>query len=279
MDERGFSAMALLSTSRRRLIAALRLAAVAVSVLSLWTVGAMHVSASQPPCPAGEIPNWNAPGCMQTQTALSLSGYGIPTQGKNLPEAGKDGAPAIQRCNGAPIPFGQPCPTTAEAQAQAQARAPSATLSTYLATLSAASTTSQPSITVSLPPPGGALWGPAATVADPAVPATTSPTQLAATSSAASPVTLATPPDPTAELQGLLGDWYTNWMAYLTASFNWNQTAAAAIASAFAAIPACANGQADDCQAAIWQQIGPWANPAPSGSQPASGSLQAPHLE
>jgi hypothetical protein len=86
--------------------------------------------------------------------------------------------------------------------------------------------TSQPAITVSAAPAGGPVVG-------------------AVTQSNVS-------------LQSLLGDWYTGWMSYFTSSLNWSDSNSAYVASIFATIPSCVQGQQQACEQAIWQQILPW---------------------
>ena len=90
-----------------------RWASVVALALLLWTSTAPEARAQSYPqtnCPAGQIPAFSGGGCVSTTQNASINGYGLPYQGSYPPESGKNGAPAIQRCNGTPTPFGQPCP-------------------------------------------------------------------------------------------------------------------------------------------------------------------------
>jgi hypothetical protein len=243
----------------------------------LWAAGGSRAWAQtyyQPNCPAGQIRAYSGGGgCVSPQQSPSLSGYGLPYQTTNLPQAGLNGAPAIQRCNGTPVPFGQPCPGTV---------IPAAT--TLGQTAASGHSSNNPSgISISLPPSTTgssvnatgappASYMPLATAASTAGGAGASTVTAASSGSAASPPTAAlTPPaNPTAALQGLLGDWYNGWIGYAATSLNWSDAQTAQVATYLASVAPCLANQKDACQAFIYQQLQVWLNapaaPSTSGS-------------
>jgi hypothetical protein len=70
--------------------------------------------------------------------------------------------------------------------------------------------------------------------------------------------TLSTGTDSTSQLVSLLGDWYSGWMHYIAAAFNFDVGNIQNISSTFLRLQSCFQGQASACQSAIWQQIGQW---------------------
>jgi hypothetical protein len=210
---------------------------------SLLTARAALANPTSPPqCPAGQVPTWDNSGCMQPQQQYSLGSYGVPTQQKAVPQGGLNGAPAMHDCNGIPVPLTVSCsaasPTFATQSitsivANANAAANSASTS------STSATSSQPAITiVGTGQPGSSTYTP----------------------------TVSTGTDSTAQMTGLLGDWYTGWMQYVAAAFNFDIGNLQSISSNFVRIPACFEGQASACQTAVWQQISQWVPYAPGAS-------------
>jgi hypothetical protein len=195
-------------------------------------------------CPAGQVPNWNNTVCMAPQAPYSLSGYGLPTQQKAVASGAVNSSPAMQRCNGIPVPFGVPCSaaspsviTQSISTTVAANNAANAAAATAAAT--AAAQAKQPSIVVVAGGPPGS-----GTVTD----------------------TVSTGTDSTAALESLMGDWYTGWIQYLAATLNFNIDNLQQISLTFSRLPPCFASQASACESAIWGILSQWVGPATGGS-------------
>jgi hypothetical protein len=237
---------------RFRLPGSARLALVSALAAGLWVGGGSQARAYSN-CPAGQIPAFSGSGCVAPQQNPSLGGYGIPSQANNLPHSGLNGAPAIQRCNGSPVPFGQPCPgTVIPATTSGQAGSAGAGAgSPYGISVALAPSTS--SVTVAPPVPY------------------TPPAAVSGTGGSTTSAVAATPPaNPTAALQGLLGDWYSSWIAYTANALTWSDAQTTQVTAYLASVAPCSAGQKDACEAFIYQQLQVWLNQQPSA--PTGGS-------
>jgi hypothetical protein len=217
---------------------------------SLLTARVVLASPTTPPqCPAGQVPTWDNSGCMQTQQQYSLGSYGPPTAQKAVPQGGLNGAPAMHDCNGIPAPLSVSCsaasPSFATQSITSIVANANAAAANSASSSSTTATPSQPAITiVGTGQPGSSTYTP----------------------------TVSTGTDSTAALTSLLGDWYTGWMQYVAAAFNFDIGNLQAISSNFQRIPSCFEGQASTCQTAIWQQISQWVPYAPGASGTAGQS-------
>jgi hypothetical protein len=169
----------------------------------------------------------------------SLGSYSVPTQQKAVPQGGLNGAPAMHDCNGIPVPLTVPCSAA----------------SASMATQSITSIVANANAAVAGPSPSsssGTASAPSITIVGTGQPGSSTVTP-----------TISTGTDSTAQLTSLLGDWYTGWMQYVAAAFNFDIGNLQSISSNFIRIPACFQGQATDCESAIWQQISQWVPYAP----------------
>lgn len=230
--------------TRIRLRLILTVTLTGVMGLAICTAGSA-VASTQPACPAGQVPNWNNTACIAVQPAASIAGYGIPSQQKAyLPGGTVNSALAMQNCNGVAVPLGQPC---------SAATASSITMPVSELVATAQSQTSSSSVSSS-PPPSIIIDGPGPST--PGAPISSTPGNTAANAFV----------DPMATLENLIGDWYTGWLQYLAAAFNFNQDNQETISAQFLSDTPCLQAQATACQAAIWQQISQWVGPSLGGS-------------
>jgi hypothetical protein len=182
---------------------------------------------------------------MAPTAQFSLGGYGVPTQQKAVPQGGVNSSPAMHDCNGIPVPLTLPC----------SAASPSLVTQPISSAVAAANTASA----------NAASTSNSSTTASSSAPAITIVGTGQAGSSTYTPV-VSTGSDATAQLTGLLGDWYTGWMQYIAAAFNFDIGNLQNISSNFVRLPACFQGQASACETAIWQQISQWVPYAPGAS-------------
>ncbi len=217
-----------------------------VLCLGMCAVTATQAQAtSVPACPVGQVPTWNNSGCMATQTQPSVSGYGIPSAGKAyLPGGSVNANPAMQDCNGVPIPIGQPC----SAAKPSLATLPVSSIPSTIA--------SQSQSTTSSTPPSPAIH------VSPGQPAADPLSGASAGASGAFATTAAPTIDATATLEGLLGDWYTGWLSYVAGAFNFSPATQESISMTFLGFNACLQAQQQACEDAIWQSISQWIGPS-----------------
>ena len=213
--------------------------------LSLATMaGAIASSTTPPQCPVGQVPNWDNSACISVGQPYTLSGYGAPTQQKAVPQGGLNGAPAMHDCNGTPVPLSVACSAASPSMITQSistivATNNAAVASASAAAAAAAAAAAQPSIMIVAAGPAGS--------------GTVSPT-------------LSTGTDSTALLVNLLGDWYSGWLQYIAAAFNFDVANLQVISTTFLRLPPCFLGQATACQSAVWQQIGAWVGDVTGGS-------------
>ena len=217
------------------------IAALLFAGLSVLTAGTAAANPTTPPhCPTGQVPTWDNSGCMVPGQQFSLSGYAVPTQQSAVAQGTVNSAPAMHDCNGTPVPVSVACSAASPSMATEAISSIVANNNAAIANASAAATTatSQPSIAiVGAGQPGSGTFTP----------------------------TLSTGTDSTSQLVGLLGDWYSGWMQYIAAAFNFDVGNIQSISSTFLRVPACFQGQASACESAVWQQISQWV-PNVSGS-------------
>jgi hypothetical protein len=163
---------------------------------------------------------------------------GIPIQQNVLPQHGLNVAPAMQDCNGIPVPVGRPCSSVTPSLITQ----PISTATSVSASQVSASPAVQPSIVVAA---AGAVSSAAPT-----------PAVLPASSTA----------DPVGLLKNLLGDWYSGWLSYLQTSLGFTDTMIQQTSASFAILSPCVAGQAGACESAIWQQMSQWVGGAAGGS-------------
>ncbi len=227
-----------------------------IGLSALATTAAQATSV--PACPVGQVPNWNNTACMAIQQNPSYSGFSLPTgQKAYLPGGTVNSNPAIQDCNGVPIPLGQPCSAANPSLASLPLSSVASTIATQTSASTAVSSSPSPTITVSAGSSAGAAPSAATTTAPPA-------------ESAATAATVAGFTDPVQTLQNLLGDWYTGWLQYAAAALNLSSDAQKSVSTTFLAFPSCLQGQPQACEDAIWQSLSQWLGP--SLNQTAAGS-------
>jgi hypothetical protein len=217
------------------------------------------LATSVPACPVGQVPNWNNTGCMAVQTNPSYASYGIPSQEKAyLPGGTVNSNPAIQNCNGIPIPLGEPC----SAAKPSLATMPLSSVASTIASQT-------PSSTGSEAPPSGVISvsaGQPASSAGAAASAAVSPSSPPLSESPATAAAVAAFSDPTQALTNLLGDWYSGWLQYAAGALNLSPAAQESVSTTFLAFPACLQGQQQACEDAIWASLSQWLGPSLSST-------------